>query len=250
MTNKNIVAVIILILLIICLAILLVLNVQKFDTNNYEPLQEGPSSIYSDVDKVIMASTSDAGWSYIEKLYFVGDSTTYHFHKAGVNKNHLLVPESLTLLLDSSICRVTVGTSGLTIADSIKSKKSEIVIITLGVNGADRFTEKSFKTYYNMLIDAIKQASPSTKIIIQSAFPVAKWYSDKDNGISNSGIDRLNVWAKEIAYEQNLSYLNTQSILKDKNGAMISEYDEGDGVHMNADAYTLILNYIRTHAYP
>ena len=247
MTKKNILAIIILILLIICLAVLLVLNVNKYIINKDNNESDLPS--VTDVDKVIMASTSDAGWEYIEKIYFVGDSTTYHFHKAGVSKSQLLVPESLTLLLDSSICDVTVGTTGLTIPEAIRDENAKFVIITLGVNGADRFTETSFKTYYNKLIVAIQQASPNTQIIIQSAFPVAKWFSDKENGISNSGIDRLNAWAKEIAYKKDLPYLDTQSILKDGNGAMISDFDEGDGVHMNKDAYTLILDYIRTHAY-
>ena len=247
MTKKNIFAIILLILLIICLAVLIVLNVNKYIINNSNNESNTPTN--SEVDKVIMASTSDAGWNYIEKIYFVGDSTTYHFHKAGVNKSNLLVPESLTLLLDSSICDVTVGTTGLTIPEAIKVNNAEFVIITLGVNGADRFSETSFKTYYNKLIDAIQQASPNTQIIIQSAFPIAKWFSDKENGISNNGIDRLNAWAKEIAYDKNLPYLDTQSILKDSNGAMIGDYDEGDGVHMNADAYEQILDYIRTHAY-
>ena len=79
--------------------------------------------------------------------------------------------------------------------------------------------------------------------------PPLKEYSDRNIGITNAGIDRINEWVKDIAEESGVKYLDTQSILKDENGAQKVEYNEDDGVHMNAQAYRLILNYIRTHAY-
>ena len=203
----------------------------------------------NDVDSFILAETEDAGQNYVNKLYFVGDSTTYHFFKGGIDRSHLLVPESLTLMLSSDILSITVGNTGLTIPKTLKNAGAEYVIITIGVNGADSFRENQFKTYYLKLINAIKTESPNTKIILQSVFPVTKEYSDRNIGITNAGIDRINEWVKDIAEESGVKYLDTQSILKDENGAQKVEYNEDDGVHMNAQAYRLILNYIRTHAY-
>ena len=203
----------------------------------------------NDVDSFILAETEDAGQNYVNKLYFVGDSTTYHFFKGGIDRSHLLVPESLTLMLSSDILSITVGNTGLTIPKALKNAGAEYVIITIGVNGADSFRENQFKTYYLKLINAIKTESPNTKIILQSVFPVTKEYSDRNIGITNAGIDRINEWVKDIAEESGVKYLDTQSILKDENGAQKVEYNEDDGVHMNAQAYRLILNYIRTHAY-
>jgi lysophospholipase L1-like esterase len=200
-------------------------------------------------DSFILEQTEDAGQEYVDKLYFVGDSTTYHFFKGGIDRSHLLVPESLTLMLSSDILSITVRNTDLTIPEALKEANAEYVIITIGVNGADNFRENQFKTYYLKLINAIKAESPNTKIILQSVFPVTKEYSDRDIGITNEGIDRINEWVKKIAQEANVKYLDTQSILKDENGAQRIEYNEDDGVHMNAQAYTLILNYIRTHAY-
>ena len=242
MLKNNRLATLILVVLVIVLLVLVVLNIMK-------AMGQGEKTDVNAFDSVILAKTEDAGEDYVKDLYFIGDSTSYHFKKAGVKESHLLVPDSFTLMLDSSICDIIIASTGLPIPESVKEFNAKTVIITLGVNGADRFTEIKFKTYYKKLIDGIQQASPSTQIIIQSAFPVAKWFSDNDNGISNAGIDRLNGWAKEIAFELNLPYLDTQSILKDSNGSMINAYDEGDGVHMNKEAYKLILEYIRTHAY-
>lgn len=205
-------------------------------------------TISTDTDSVILKESADAGQDYINSIYFLGDSTTLHFWKGEINRSHLLVPASGTLMLDSDILTVTVSVNGkeATICDAVKVTDPKILIITLGVNGASNFTETAYKTYYKKLIYALKEASPDTKIIIQSVFPVTEEYEAA--AISNEAIDKLNGWGKEIAYECHLNYLDTQSILKTANGAMIPDYSEGDGVHMNSTAYKEIIKYIRTHA--
>ena len=196
----------------------------------------------------VLPQTFDAGEEYIKKIYFVGDSTTYHFRKAGIEDSHILVPESYTLKLASDITSVRVGKNKQTIAEALQYMAAEIVIITIGVNGADSFSETQYKTYYTKLINAIKENSPHTVIIIQSVFPVTKAYSEQNMGITNSGIDRINSWAMSLALENKILYLDTQSILKNDDGAQKEEYSEADGVHMNSKAYFAIIEYIRTHA--
>ena len=118
--QKNIIASIILAILIICLIVLLVLNAK----NLFGQEKTVNTDKYNDI---VLKETKDAGESYINKLYFVGDSTTYHFFKGGIDKSHILMPESLTLTLDSTICEITVGNTGLTIPESIKNNKAEII---------------------------------------------------------------------------------------------------------------------------
>lgn len=210
---------------------------------SYERLVDNRSKVRN-----ILERTEDAGDEYINKIYFVGDSTTYHFKKVGIDELHILVPESHTLKLSSDILSINVWGYNMPIADALSCANAEIAIITIGVNGADSFTESRYKTYYGKLIDEIKERSPDTSIILQSVFPVTKDYSDKNIGITNDGIDRLNVWLKEIAFEKDVYYLDTQSILKDADGAQKQEYNEADGVHLNSNAYKVIIEYIRTHA--
>lgn len=235
-------------LLVICLAGVITLNLIPDVTTQSTTTREEIPVDNPEVDSVTLPLTPDAGEEYIDKIYFVGDSTTYHFFKGGVDKSHLLVPPgSYTLMLDSTINQVVVGNKGLTISEALSDAEAEIVIITLGVNGAADFTENQYKTYYKKLITAIKEATPNTVIILQSVFPVTKEYSD-NNRITNSKINQINEWVKEIAYDMSVKYLDTQSILKDEKGAQIAEYGEDDGIHMNASAYRAILEYIRTHS--
>ena len=122
-------------------------------------------------------------------------------------------------------------------------------IITLGVNGIAYANETQFKAYYGKLITAIKDANPDTKIMLQSIFPVSEGYDQKGGKLCNANIDLANGWVKQIAAEQGCKYLDTASVLKDNNGCMIAAYDNGDGIHMTADAYKAVLQYIRTHGY-
>ncbi len=201
-----------------------------------------PNQVISPILSVILPETADAGQEYQDSLYFIGDSTTYHFFKGGIDKSHLLVPDSLTLQLSASVLEELD-------LEVLAHENAKIVIITVGVNGSDLFTESRYKTYYKKLIRGIREVSPETEIILQSVFPVTKEYSDDHEGvITNAGIDRLNEWAKEIALDEGLRYLDSCSVLKDLNGAQLEDYGEGDGVHMNAQAYEAILTYIRTHA--
>ena len=83
-------------------------------------------------ENVLLDLTEDKGDEYINKIYFVGDSTTYHFIKGGIDESHILVPSSYTLTLNSNITNVKVGNQGLTIANAIRKAECEIVIITIG----------------------------------------------------------------------------------------------------------------------
>lgn len=245
MNKKNTLGIIVLIILVICLIFLAVLLFKP--NENAQPTIETPEENPAPID-VVLPLTEDAGREYIDKIYFVGESTTAHFFKGGVDRSHILVPSSATLTLGSDILQILVGDNQLTIPEAVKDANAEILIITIGVNNASRFSEKEYKTFYSKLINAIIEKSPSTKIIIQSSFPVTKAYSDQGKAITNADIDRNNQWAMELAEQYSLRYLDTQSILKNSDGAMIEEYSNGDGVHMNEIAYTAIIQYIRTHA--
>ncbi len=246
MNRKNTLGVIVLLALIIC-SIFLAILLFKPNDNTTKPTIESPPEIPTKTD-VVLPLTEDAGQEYIDKIYFVGESTTAHFFKGGIDRSHILVPSSATLTLGSDILQILVGDNQLTIPEAVKDANAEILIITIGVNNAARFSEKEYKTFYSKLINAIIEKSPSTKIIIQSTFPVTQYYSDQGKAITNADIDRNNQWAKELAEQYSLRYLDTQSILKNSDGAMIEEYSNGDGVHMNEIAYTAIIQYIRTHA--
>ncbi len=201
---------------------------------------------------VWLPQTADAGQEYIDKLVFIGDSTTYGLKAYEVvNESQVWTPSSGTLaLFNQSIATIVYPKTGeeILIVDAVKDAQPEYLVLTIGVNGVAMMDEQEFKDQYIDLIHRIQAASPDTKIICNSIYPVEASYEAKDNGINNAKIDAANVWVYEIAEATGTHYADSASVLKDANGCLNSEYGNGDGLHLCTTGFNLVLNYLRTHA--
>lgn len=204
----------------------------------------------------LLTETGDMGVEYLERMIFVGDSNTAHLVGFGVlpggkSTDRVWLPKGNTITLDSEITNKTVlfPATGeyLTIPDAAAKGKPEYLVISLGTNGVATLSETQFKYCYKKLINAIRAASPETRIIVQSIYPVTAQYE----GFSNSDVDRANIWLLSLAEECGVKYADTASVLKDSHGSLKEEYnsDHMDGYHINKEAAELILLYIRTHGY-
>ena len=231
--------------------------------------QKGP--LISDDAKVmktgeaLLEETDDAGMSYIDSFIFIGESTTYHLKSRGVltggqNTKQVWSTKSGTMTLDLTADKIKIvypeTGEELTFYEATTKKRPEYLMMTFGLNGAVqniRRGEEYFKTCYKKLINTVRSASPDTKIILQSAFPVAENMDMSTYSVDlrtlNEYIDTINEWTYKIAEEEDCKYLDTNRILKDKNNNLRYEYQSGDGHHLNTEAYRQILYYVRTHAY-
>ena len=213
----------------------------------------------------LLDSSEDLGQEYIDSLIFVGESTTYHLKSRGVlrggtSTEQVWSPRSGTMMLDMSTknVRIVYPKTGelLTIAEAAAKSKPKYIVFTFGLNGAVQNINKGaeyFKSCYLSLINSVRKSSPDTKIILQSAFPIAENMDMSNYSISlrtlNEYIDRINKWSFELAEREGLHYLDTASALKNSEGFLRYEYQNGDGHHLTTDAYLKILEYIRTHGY-
>jgi len=220
------------------------------------PLIPGLDTSINTNSPSFLHETEDAGQEYIDRIIFLGDSTTYglkHYGMLSGGEDTLQVwtPASGTLTLSyQSVATIVYPEDGseITIKEAAERRKPEIMVITLGVNGVSFMDEASFKREYTDLVETIKSVSPDTKIILQSIFPVAESYEYK-NSINNVKILEANRWILDVAESTGVKYLNTISVLLGEDGWLPEEYHNGDGIHLNPDSFTLVLNYIRTHAY-
>ena len=206
-------------------------------------------------DGVTLPLTPDAGTAYQDKIIFVGDSLTAHLINrevltGGTNTKQVWRCENNMMNLNSEITSAKIIYPGtgekMTIAEAAGKAKPEIMVITLGTDwGVSYLSESEFKSCYAGLVQAIQKASPKTKIILQSIFPVTAACVNLDN----TKIDTANKWVKAVAAENGCRYLDTQSILKNDKNCLKDNYcNSSDGIHMGKEAYVAILEYIRTHA--
>lgn len=220
-----------------------------------ETLPPIETHIPSDSD-AMLSETEDMGPEYIDKIIFLGDSTTYGMKYYGVlsggkNTKQVWTPASGTLTLSNqSFATIVypVTDEEIPIRDAVALEKPEMMVITLGVNGVSFMEEDYFKSEYKMLVEDIKEISPDTKIILQSIFPIASNY-EYQGDINNTKILAANGWILDVAEETGVKYLDTISILLGEDGFMPQEYHNGDGLHLNEGSFNLVLDYIRTHGY-
>lgn len=203
-----------------------------------------------------LEETEDMGQEYIDKITFLGDSTTYglRYYKmlAGErDTTQVWTPKSGTLsLFQQSFALIVYPETGeeITILEAVERKKPEMMVITLGVNGVSMMDEEYFKSEYTALVEGIQRTSPDTRIILQSIFPVASSY-EYLKSINNEKITRANGWVMDVAEETGVRYLDTQTVLKGEDGWLPQSYQNGDGLHLNETSFALVLEYIRTHGW-
>ena len=207
---------------------------------------------------VRLAETPDAGRAYLDKIVFLGDSTTYGigvYYGYGYTElcppSQVWTPSSGTLTLSYyNIATVVYPETKeeIPIADAVARAKPEYMIITLGVNGIAFMDEDWFIRDYTALVKMIQEASPDTKIILNSIYPVADSYQYQKD-INNEKINAANGWIERIAADTGTRFLYSYECLVE-NGKLPESSQNGDGLHLNGEAFTKVMQYIRTHAYP
>lgn len=203
-----------------------------------------------------LPTTQDAGMEYVDRITFLGDSTTYGLKYYGVlsggqDTTQVWTPSSGTLTLSNQSFATIVypeTNEELTIVEAVTKKKPEYLLVTLGVNGISFMGEDDFITEYTALVESILQASPETKVILNSIYPVAADYKYIDE-ISNEKISAANVWIEQIAQDTGVKFLYSYEAVAGSDGTLPDDYQNDDGIHLNTQGYTLVLGYIRTHAY-
>jgi len=126
--------------------------------------------------------------------------------------------------------------------------KPEYLLITLGVNGISFMDEEWFIRDYTALVELIREASPDTKIILNSIYPVAASYKYQKD-INNEKIRAANGWIERIAENTGARFLNSYEALVGPDGNLPESSQNGDGLHLTGEAFTTVMQYIRTHAY-
>lgn len=220
--------------------------------------QETPEAQTPQPVSTRLGVTEDAGRDYLDSIVFLGDSTTYgiaYYYDRGYSdlapSKNVWTPASGTLTLSNyAIATIVYPETGeeLTIVDAVTRAKPEYMVITLGVNGVSFMDEEWFITDYTALVQSIQAASPDTKIILNSIYPVAASYKYQSD-INNDKINAANGWIERVAESTGVRFLYSFEAVVGGDGYLPESSQNGDGLHLTGEAFTTVMDYIRTHAY-
>lgn len=205
---------------------------------------------------VELAETEDMGQDYLDSIVFYGDSNTNGLRllellPGGYNTTQVWTPMSGTLTLcywNVSAVVYPETWKEMPVTEAMATKKPEYLLINLGENGISFMDEDYFKSEYTEMVKALQQASPDTKIMLSSLYPVAASYPYQDD-INNDKIEAANGWIYDIAEATGTRYIDCGAAVRGADGALPEDLHDGGGYHLNADGFALVLDYIRTHGY-
>ena len=181
-----------------------------------------------------LAQTEDKGSTYVDQIYFLGD------------KSLKVLQSEIMLTGKDAAKQVWVPDTGSLPASSLDTAKYKSPVTGNNVP-ADEICEVN-KPAYTTLINAVKAKSPNTKIICCSLTPIASNYQYED--ITNELIQKVNGWIAAAAESNSVKYLDMASGLVGDDGFLPQTYQDGDGMHLNAEGMKAWMTYLRTHAYP
>jgi len=197
--------------------------------------------------------------AYLSTLTFFGESTTAHLAARGglaegtqtkqVWKDPSGTKKLSAKLLFDPVTDPYTGESR-TVAQMCEKYKPSILVLSFGLNGITEFV-KSKELYlqnYRKLIETVQTASPDTRILLQSVYPVTadcKAWSVDGKTVSDH-TRTLNAWLCELADEYSaVRYIDTASVLTGADGCLLPSYDfSGDGIHLTEEAYRKILTVL------
>ena len=191
-----------------------------------------------------------------EGIYFFGDSTTAHMAvRGGVPAGKVWSGHGSTVRF-SSVNRercVKLATGELvTLREAAARVKPAVLVITLGVSGgAGVLSEADFKSVYKAMLLSVREASPGTKIYVQSILPLSDKSVNHYKKITKEAVLEANGWVREVCASLGVPYIDTHRLLIDESGYLKKEYQNDDFMHLTSSAYAVILanikNFIRTN---
>ena len=120
----------------------------------------------------------------------------------------------------------------------VTSSKPSKIFIMIGVNDIAKNTpDDIIVSNYKKILDNIRTASPSTKIIVQSILPTNNNFTDfKNHQNKTAHIDFVNNALKKLCTEYGLVYVDLHSAFLDEEKKLNQKYTN-DGLHINGFGY-------------
>jgi lysophospholipase L1-like esterase len=116
-------------------------------------------------------------------------------------------------------------------------KDPDMVFIMSGINSMAMGYE-GIADIYRKVVQEVRQAYPSAKIIVQSLLPVLFPL------ISNEDIRHMNTRLKHVAADEKALYLDIHSRFLDEKGRPMAAFLMDDGVHVSGAGYHIWANEV------
>ncbi len=144
----------------------------------------------------------------------------------------------------------TVPVKG-TLAQALAEKagKYKKVYIMLGTNelGAEESHLRQYAAGMEAILDIVRSSQPEATVYLLSILPVSEQRSEKDAHFNRDNVLAFNARLRQISVDKEAYYVDTYSVLADKDGYLPEGSCLSDGIHILAPQYAMLKTYLKTH---
>lgn len=182
---------------------------------------------------------------YPEKISIVGDSIARGFYAYEVldNPYNFAAGNMATWSINDFTFDYGDKTA-MVYSDALSESQPPYIYISMGMNDVNMVTADQFTEAYTEIITNVQKACPDSNIIVAGITPIGA----TSNFSSNDTIQRYNDELKAVAEgfgSDRIKFYDTMSIVMDPaTGALRTDCDGGDGIHLSAMAYMTLLENV------
>ncbi len=202
------------------------------------------------------SSGEPVGLEYFDTVTFLGDSLTQGFqiYETGLPNAHYCAYRGVgpNAVVNGMTCTRVDGQTEIPL-EALAASQPKAVYILLGANVLTRDTDySSFLSYYDRMLDMIRETLPEAVIYVQSITPVRPEVREEErhDGMYGERFARVNNDLAALALEKGCYFLDLWEFLADENGDLKAEYAQPDGYHLKPEGYAAWVEYLRTHTAP
>ena len=221
-------------------------------TETQEEVAQPPQDENVVYSSAILAQGNAVTSAYISSSLFLGDSRTVSLQEGGVlSARNIFAEAGLTPsdYLNHIWSDSVTGING-TIDQIIAERKPRQVYIMLGTNGVGFMNESTFDQSFANLITRIHEEAPNTSIVIVSILPVNEQKVAETEKIENAAIQAANLRLIKVAEDNDAYFLAIYDQFAEGTGNLSSNYDSGDGIHLNVQGCQELMTQIKNHPVP
>ncbi len=186
---------------------------------------------------------------FLDGAAFIGDSVTLKLRNYDTEKK--IMGNVIFLCQGSySVAHAVNNTmylsyqgEDITPQDALKKCGANKVFILLGMNDIALHGLDKTMDNWGTLIDNIRQENPQIEIYIQSGTPI--YYGGEVGSLTNENMDKYNVRLQSFAAENNCTYVDIATRMKDTNNGLAKAYCSDEFVHMTDAGCSLWLDILK-----
>lgn len=191
--------------------------------------------------------------SYFEDALFIGDSILKGF-KTFVAP----YPDNVIAELNAGLDQIFLNkdiyyinpTEQTTLWKGIEEvlPEAEKIYLLIGANVIPGYENDKSIYYYEDLVIKLKEKFPDKVIYACAITPITSQLStERAPDFTAAKIEDFNNRLFTLCQEQGIYFLETDENLKSSSGYLMPDYDAGDGMHLNKNGHTILLDYFKTH---